>query len=330
MRWLPFLAMLLFSQTYGQSKLVTPLMYGIADKQAKIATLRAAAEMAPTDAEKQEFTTALNAEKLRYRALLQAEEDSPAKIRYRRYPAQRTPEDLTKRVRHERLALLNYAFGEQLLHIFFITRKHIDYRVIPAGDELRQHLQQFRKLLETAPDTADVEGFAGHAYALYEYLLAPVDDLLQSIDQLIVIADREVAAVPLEALLRQPGKPGLGYAALHYFQRDFSISYAQSLIDIPDDSTQLTHSWIAPPKADAQLAQGHRRYLKEGLQKDQALREARLAYLAEVDGLEGHPHFWASERYFGDVSPTSEPYYYPWWIVLLAGFVLILAFGKKI
>ncbi|MEN0006538.1 MAG: CHAT domain-containing protein, partial [Bacteroidota bacterium] len=61
-------------------------------------------------------------------------------------------------------------------------------------------------------------------------------------------------------------------------------------------------------------------FLKQGLPKDEALRQARLAYLNESDPLNQHPYFWAPFIQMGNSMPINMPRSGKgWWIALGVG-----------
>ena len=67
--------------------------------------------------------------------------------------------------------------------------------------------------------------------------------------------------------------------------------------------------------------------LAEGLPKNEALRQAKLAYLDNHEGISAHPFFWASAICIGNPAPIPvEPRYPLWWGLLSLG-VLVLAVG---
>ncbi|MEN0004076.1 MAG: CHAT domain-containing protein, partial [Bacteroidota bacterium] len=62
-------------------------------------------------------------------------------------------------------------------------------------------------------------------------------------------------------------------------------------------------------------------FLKQGLPKDEALRQARLAYLNESDPLNQHPYFWAPFIQMGNSAPINMPQSRKgwWWLALGVG-----------
>lgn len=85
----------------------------------------------------------------------------------------------------------------------------------------------------------------------------------------------------------------------------------------------MTTLWKADDKAAAEIASQMHRYLKEGLQKDEALRKAKLDYLQNPRMKElRDPYYWANFVFIGDSAPIYRNYDWLWW--LLGGGVLLL------
>lgn len=63
--------------------------------------------------------------------------------------------------------------------------------------------------------------------------------------------------------------------------------------------------------------------LKNGFEKDVALRNAKLAYLESADQLRSHPYFWAAYIQIGDNSPVTTYFNYKVFIYIFSFLVLI-------
>ncbi|MCR9085015.1 MAG: CHAT domain-containing protein, partial [Cyclobacteriaceae bacterium] len=86
-------------------------------------------------------------------------------------------------------------------------------------------------------------------------------------------------------------------------------------------------------KASVSIAEDFYDFLEDGLGKDEALRNAKLNYLAQAKGRELDPSFWASLIILGDVRPVElKAKSYLGLIftgILLVFFVLFWVFRKK-
>ena len=61
--------------------------------------------------------------------------------------------------------------------------------------------------------------------------------------------------------------------------------------------------WQINDASTARLMEFFYNYLAQGLQKDAALRKAKLDYLSLAEGWASHPYFWAPFIQLGDNSP---------------------------
>ncbi|MEL6675360.1 MAG: CHAT domain-containing tetratricopeptide repeat protein [Bacteroidota bacterium] len=78
--------------------------------------------------------------------------------------------------------------------------------------------------------------------------------------------------------------------------RGFSYAGAQSII---------TSLWQVNDAATADLMGRFYSHLRQGLPKDQALRQAKLDYLHEADALHRHPYYWAAFVPLGNMAPLD-------------------------
>lgn len=86
--------------------------------------------------------------------------------------------------------------------------------------------------------------------------------------------------------------------------------------------------WQVDDRTTASLTTAFFHKLAEGLPKDQALQQAKLAYLAEAEPAFAHPFYWAGINLIGDRAPLEKgkSSFWIWAIVLLLGlgFFLVL------
>jgi CHAT domain-containing protein/tetratricopeptide (TPR) repeat protein len=81
--------------------------------------------------------------------------------------------------------------------------------------------------------------------------------------------------------------------------------------------------WQAEDHSTAQIMKEFYRQLQQGAGKDQALRQAKLAYLK--DSKLDHPYFWGAFVLIGD--DKSLPRNTPWTLYIAAGLVVAVLFG---
>jgi len=102
--------------------------------------------------------------------------------------------------------------------------------------------------------------------------------------------------------------------------KGFSYAGAKSLV---------TTLWKINDQTTSELMQEFYKNLDDGMPKDKALREAKLAYLKTADDdLLTHPYFWSGFMISGDVAPLTSNNSNLWWLFLLVIPVLILLVRK--
>ncbi len=91
-------------------------------------------------------------------------------------------------------------------------------------------------------------------------------------------------------------------------------------------SGQVMSLWEISDRSMSQIAESFYRHLKTGDAKDEALRQAKLGYLASCPTVVGqHPFFWAGTVNLGSVEPLFVPFYWKW--AAVAAVFLAMAFG---
>ena len=66
--------------------------------------------------------------------------------------------------------------------------------------------------------------------------------------------------------------------------------------------------WSINDQSSAFIMKEFYKELKKGKRKDEALRQAKLTYLAQADPEYQHPYYWAAFVAMGDMSPLFDPY----------------------
>ena len=97
-------------------------------------------------------------------------------------------------------------------------------------------------------------------------------------------------------------------------------SLARGFIYSGSRSLMLSH-WDLHDHVSLNLVQGFLTNLKNGKEKGEALREAKLAYLSTADGNSSNPYLWGGLALYGDTSPIESGADWPWWLVALSIFV---------
>ena len=116
-----------------------------------------------------------------------------------------------------------------------------------------------------------------------------------------------------------------GYGKLEQGEGIMSLARAFAYAGCP--SIVMSH-WTVEDAASAQLMDHFYRYLSEGLPKDEALRQAKLAYLETASLQDTHPFFWGNFVVIGDTTPIVVPR--PVWQYWLMGGGVLLVVGLVI
>ncbi len=88
----------------------------------------------------------------------------------------------------------------------------------------------------------------------------------------------------------------------------------------------ITTLWKADDRSSAQLTTRLHQYLKQGWEKDEALRQAKLDYLNDpaVHPAQKAPYYWANFVFIGDPAPIYDNYRW-WWLAV--GLLLVVLVG---
>ncbi|MEO1032080.1 MAG: CHAT domain-containing protein, partial [Bacteroidota bacterium] len=92
----------------------------------------------------------------------------------------------------------------------------------------------------------------------------------------------------------------------------------------------LTSLWKIDEQSSAKILEYFYTNIKAGLTKDEALRQAKLSYIAKAKGRTVAPQYWAGLVLIGDASPidlTSRNY--PYWIIGLMLLVIAFIISKR-
>lgn len=86
---------------------------------------------------------------------------------------------------------------------------------------------------------------------------------------------------------------------MYSLARNFMASGAKSVIST---------LWSINDQSSSFIIKEFYKELKKGKRKDEALRQAKLTYLAQADPEYQHPYYWAAFVAMGDMSPLFDPY----------------------
>lgn len=117
----------------------------------------------------------------------------------------------------------------------------------------------------------------------------------------------------------ESGKPG-------YQDGEGMISLAHAF-NYAGSQSMVTGLWMIDEKASTMLMEAFYQYLLKGMDKDEALRQAKLHYLKSAKGRMLAPAYWAGIVLMGDTSPVEirKQGTAKWWII--GGVLVVLGLG---
>ena len=130
----------------------------------------------------------------------------------------------------------------------------------------------------------------------------------------------EIYQLSLSAELAVLSACNTGTGKINRGEGVLSISRAFMYAGCPNIVMSL---WRAKDQPSSEIMSMFFRNLKDGKPKDQALRQAKLAYLREADPFKAHPANWATFVLLGDNKPLSTPANPLVWLIL-GGLALVL------
>jgi len=116
--------------------------------------------------------------------------------------------------------ILFYWLAPQHSYVWAITPKRTVLRQLPPAKEVDEAVARYRKALLASRDPVETGNSDG--VALYQMLIAPVEDLIPRNSRVIVVPDGSLDALNFETLLAPRPQP-------HYWIEDVTISNASSL-----------------------------------------------------------------------------------------------------
>ncbi len=194
------------------------------------------------------------------------------------------PKEVQAELLDENDVLLQYAVGDSSSSLWIVTRDAVKMVRLPDGTALEEQVEVLRYAL-SAPEVTAADTYSQSAHSLYELLIGPAAQYVESGYHLIVIPDGVLHYLPFEALLVQARTTGSSFTELDYLVRRVPISYAPSasvLMQLKNDESERERSF------DKQLiAFGDPDF---GDLDGQGAADASSAYPAVRFGLERLPH----------------------------------------
>ncbi len=126
-------------------------------------------------------------------------------------------------------ALIEYFYGDSTIYTFTITKNDLQITQTPKAD-ISNQIAAFRAALNNpSSDANSLLQFQQQGQTLYQLLLEKsIKNLPPAINELIIIRDGDLFALPFEVLIQQSNPQINSWANLAYLQNEYTISYALS------------------------------------------------------------------------------------------------------
>jgi CHAT domain-containing protein len=164
----------------------------------------------------------------------QVERDYPKYASFKYQQSNLAVQDIQKHM-NDSTALIEYALGDSVIHIFYVDKVLIKWIEIPVDKEtLENNIKQLHRILSSYTQisknpTRSYQKYTKLGYWFYTNLLAPIQPFDNKIKSLIIVSDGELGHLPFESFLVEEGDVNaMNYKNLHYLIKDFNISYNYS------------------------------------------------------------------------------------------------------
>ena len=212
---------------------------------------------------------------------------------------------IQKELLHKYNALIQYVEGNHTIYLFALSKDGLYTHAFPKDSAFHQQLTAFQKALANYAFIVDSTQAAYRLYSqsawqLYQRLLAPaLCELPDEVQQLLIVADGNLSAIPFEALLsREPANTKAQYSNLPYLIHRYRFQYGYSATLLWENLKRkrkttndrcLAFAPVYEGQAIASRSRGTLRALRSGAS---ALPEAQK----EVAAIAGH---YSGTFYFG-------------------------------
>lgn len=148
----------------------------------------------------------------------------PERFEYRDFDVYTRHQDLEIRqsVVAPSQAILKYIISEDWLYFIIVTHESVEVLKRRLSDNIDEEIALFLNMKD------DLKAYAQSAFFLYNELLKPLEHVLKSKTQLIIIPDKNLWNINFDLLLDTQPKE-INAKKLPYLLRKFQISYAYSL-----------------------------------------------------------------------------------------------------
>ena len=171
----------------------------------------------------------------------------------------------------------------------------------------------------------DILHFSMHGiHDVFEPLSSGLVFQPQSSDDNFLLTAREIYALDIEAEMAVLSACNTGWGDHSSQEGINSLGYAFSYAGVNSNVMSL---WKVPDEATSKIMTSFYHHLKNGLDKTQALQNAKIDYLNNcVDPVQRNPFYWAGFILNGDISPLNSSSSYPY-LAYVFGFLISGYFG---
>ncbi|MEL6133456.1 MAG: CHAT domain-containing protein, partial [Bacteroidota bacterium] len=146
------------------------------------------------------------------------------------------------------------------------------------------------------------------------HVTSPDASYIALADTLISVAGIQAIHLPAELVVLSACETGRG----QHQKGEGVLSVGRAFHEAGAQSS-LTTLWQVEDPATSQIMVQFYHLLSKGMDKTQALQQARLDYIAQSGESLAHPFFWSAWVFMGDERPLETSPVIPWTVWLFAG-----------
>ncbi len=209
----------------------------------------------------------------------------------------------------------------------FGTQQEVQFISQMIGGDAHLGLSAHEAAFKASAERYQLLHLAMHAFVndldpLYSGLaftapLAPLSEGDTTVEDAILYA-YEIYNLELAAELAVLSACNTGSGKYHQGEGVMSLARAFKYAGCPNIAMSL---WQADDEVTAAIMQHFYAHLHDGMPKDEALRQAKLDFLASYSQ-KVHPHYWGAFVLIGDDAPIQAPR--AWWPWVLLGLVIVV------
>lgn len=285
---------------------------------------------------------------------------------YAQSPTLEIPLQTSEMLRHEKHALLtHHMISENRLEAVLVTRNKVFRHLVQVPGNFGVMLEQFSVASRSIPeDSSDLAKWFDLSHQLFNLLVLPFQTELEDLYQLTIVPDEHMVNIPFEALAIRGNGPlnkrkfmteiwAISYlpdlvaltpvaerkdpTGIGIIQSSSDVRESGKMVTQDGSGSTLVYRWQGDSPSNELIFEEFMALVDTGAYVDEALGLARMEFLTNIrkqdnqqESLKQHPYYWAAAALYGDISPIHPQKGFPWWIMTIIGFTLILLLGKKL